>query len=391
MSIAPVTQIDIFTDEAVTNPWPVYEQLRELGPVVFLEKYDTYAATTYDAARKVLTSHDTFISGKGVGLNDVINQQMAGTILASDGDHHAKLKKIGRGKLGLPSMRELEDDVQAIIDKAVDNVKGDEPFDAVAKLARFIPIQIVGNLIGMDDEAKANIVRWAELGFNAFGPINVPRTMSNMQDINEIFEYAFRVTRPGGFLPGSLGELVVEAMERGDLSPDEGPKLIVGYLSGGVDTTVAAIGNMLETLAAFPAEFAKLKSDPGLASNAVAELLRRTPPGGWFSRLAETKFELDGLTIPEGSRIIPLIGAANRDPGMFEDPDTYDVERNNAQQHVAFGIGRHMCAGQSIAKLELECLIRALASKVQKIEIIASEFQPNNIIFGHKTLTVRLT
>ena len=390
MNMAPQSSIDIFSDEEVTNPWPSYAKMRSQGPVVFLEKYDAFAVTRHQEAKAMYTSPATFISGKGVGLNDPINEQMAGTIIAADGDDHMRLRKIATSKLTLPSMRALENEVQHTIDAFLDEVLGDGPFNAVERLARRIPVEIVGDLIGMDEEAKANIVQWAELGFNNFGPITVPRTLANIENMEVVFEYAFRVTRPGGFKEGSLGAMIVEAMEAGALSEQEGPQLLVGYLSGGIDTTVAAIGNMLETLEAYPEKFTQIKAQPDLIPNAVDELLRRTPSALWFAREAAEDTELGGVQIPKGSRVIPLIGSVNRDPQIFEKPDQFEPSRKNARQHVAFGFGRHVCAGQFIAKLELECFMRALCQKAEAISIHRNTRKPNNVIYGHDELTVEL-
>ena len=379
--------LDLFGDEERRNPWPFYVEIRNSGPVVRLENYDFYAVGRYDDVRQVLGDQDTFISSEGVGLNDMVNQQMKGTLIASNGQEHENLRKVAMERLTAPAMREIADRVQEQVDEFVDVLVGSGRIDAISRLSRKIPMHIVGDMIGFDQEARDKMFHWTEFGFNAFGPMNVPRTMTDVEAARDMFEYAFRVTRRGSLRPGSLGDAIIDAVEEGRISPEQGPTLMVAYLSGGIDTTVAAISSMLRLFGENPAQWAKLKADPELAPQAVNEILRMYPPIHWFSRLAAKDTHIGGVPVLKGSRILPLFGAANRDERKFNDPDSFDITRD-AKAHLAFGFGRHVCAGQFIAKLELVSLARALATKVDRIELHEAEWAVHNIVHSHSKLDV---
>jgi hypothetical protein len=161
-------------------------------------------------------------------------------------------------------------------------------------------------------------------------------------------------------------------------------------LSAGVDTTVNGLGAALYNLARFPGEWAKLHADPSLARGAFEEAVRFECPVQTFFRTTAADTELAGVALPEGSKVLMFLAAANRDPRRWDDPDRFDITRN-AAGHVGFGAGIHMCVGQILARLEGEAMLAALARRVVRLEIAGQPVRRyNNTLRGLKALPLRL-
>jgi hypothetical protein len=162
-------------------------------------------------------------------------------------------------------------------------------------------------------------------------------------------------------------------------------------LSAGLDTTVNGIGAAIYCLARFPEQWARLRHDPSLARNAFEEAIRLESPVQTFFRTTTRDVEISGMHIAEGEKVLMLLGAANRDPRRWDNPDDYDIARRTSG-HVGFGGGIHMCVGQLVARLEGEVLLAALARKVATIEITGPiERRYNNTLRGLIRLPITLT
>ena len=167
--------------------------------------------------------------------------------------------------------------------------------------------------------------------------------------------------------------------------------LVRSLLSAGIDTTVNGLGAAIYCLARFPDEFARLRHDPSLARNAFEEAVRFESPVQTFFRTTTKQVEIGGCGVGEGEKILMFLGAANRDPRRWADPDHYDITRKTSG-HVGFGAGIHMCVGQLVARLEGEVMLAALARKVAGIEITGPvKRRYNNTLRGLEHLPITLT
>jgi cytochrome P450 len=155
-----------------------------------------------------------------------------------------------------------------------------------------------------------------------------------------------------------------------------------------LDTTIFGISSGVWLFANYPDQWDLVRNDPSLISAAVNEILRMEAPLQGFSRYVARDYDLDGVTLPEGSRAIVFYGAANRDPRQFPDPDRFDIRRSNAGRHMAFGAGPHGCLGMSLAKLEMRSLFMALAQRVKRFHIEAEGRAINNVLRGFGKLIV---
>src|SRR5262249_7297940 len=156
----------------------------------------------------------------------------------------------------------------------------------------------------------------------------------------------------------SWAEAIVDAVDRGEVDEAARPALMIDYMGPSLDTTIYAIVNGVWLFAEHPEEWRKVCDAPSLVPSAINEILRMESPVQGFSRLLTRDYDMDGITLPEGSRAIALYGAANRDERRFSDPDRFDVTRNPTDQ-LAFGSGPHVCVGLHLARLEMIAIFRA--------------------------------
>jgi len=166
--------------------------------------------------------------------------------------------------------------------------------------------------------------------------------------------------------------------------------LVRSLLSAGVDTTVNAIGNALYCFATHPDQWQLLVQDPSLAKNAFEEVLRFESPVHSFFRTANADVTMSGIKLNEGDKILLCMAAANRDPRKWENPDKFDILRDTTG-HLSFGVGIHVCVGQSIARLEAVSLLTELAKRVARIELRGeAEFEPGNALHGLRSMPIEL-
>jgi len=170
--------------------------------------------------------------------------------------------------------------------------------------------------------------------------------------------------------------------------PEAVPVMMIDYMGPSLDTTIFAISSGVWLFANQPDQWDLVRDDPSLIARAINEVLRLEAPVQGFSRCVAREYDLDGVRLPAGSRTIVFYGAADRDPRQFADPDRFDVRRDNAGRHMAFGAGPHMCVGMSLAKLEMRALFVALARRVKRFHIEAEERVLNNPLRGFSKVNV---
>jgi cytochrome P450 len=388
-SPAPAFDGDVFADDVLADPYGTYAALRELGPVVWLAAHDTYAVTRYHEARTVLGSPETFCSGQGVALNEACNRQTAGrSLIATDGRRHSQLRKILAHNITPRAIRHLQDQIQIQADALVADLVARRSFDAVADLARSLPLSIVPDLVGWPADGRDQLLRWAGATFNFLGPLN-ERALESVPDVVAMMEFAAEMAAGGRLLPGSVGAGVVDAAASGELAPDQVAALIVGYLAPSLDTTISAMGSAMWLAATRPGQWELLRARPELIPNAFNEVVRLESPIRIFSRVTTGPTSLGGIALAEGTRIAVLYGSANRDPRQFPDPDSFAVDRGNAVEHLGFGYGVHSCAGQGLARMETHALLAAMTAAVARIELAGPAVRAtNNLINGWESLPV---
>ncbi|MET8331581.1 cytochrome P450 [Streptomyces sp. NPDC005181] len=366
-SAMKTSDIDLFTDDALTDPYPLYRDLRDAGPIVYLTRYDVHVLARYEQVRDALEDWETFSSADGVGLNGIFNQALTGTIIASDPPHHDDLRNVLSGRLSPRALRELRADVDRKVEEHIEELVGRGSFDAVTDLARVIPISIILDLLGFPHEGREGLLEWGEETFNAVGPEN-RRMQDSLPKMQEMFGWLENTCTRDRMLPGGFATTIHEAADRGEIPCEAVVPLMAGYSIPALDTTVSALASAVKLFAEHPDQWDALRANPSLIPSAFNEVLRLESPVQLFTRVTRREYRADGLTLPAGSRVVVLYGAANRDERQYPDPDRFDIRRG-AVDHLAFGYEIHGCAGQGLARLEGHAALAALAKRVERFEI----------------------
>jgi cytochrome P450 len=386
---APAYQPDIYSVDAIVNPYPHYQRLRDLGPVVWLTKHRVYALPRYAECKAVLRDDETFLSGSGVALNGIANRLSRGTTLNSDGAEHDRRRKLLAHGLLPRALRAIGDTVDTMAATVVEAALNNGEIDGVNDLAAALPLAIVPDLIGWPRDQHEHLIEWGGATFDVLGPLNW-RAIKAMPNVFRMLRFARRVVRERTFLDGSMADELLKAADQGKLSHAECPALMVDYLAPSIDTTMSAISNALYLFASHPEQWRLLKDEPALMANAINEVIRYEPPLRAFARLVSRPVEIAGVSIPSGARVLVMYASANRDEREWENPAVFDIRRDACRQ-IGFGQGAHACAGQSLARLETTAMLRALLERVDRIDVTSSPtWAINNVIHRHERLPLKL-
>lgn len=392
MSVAqgtvPAFDVDLFSDESLTDPYPIYARFRGAGPLVHLPAVDAYALSRYDDVRAGLADHETYISGRGMGLTDEGNATRKGVIIASDNPLHDQLRSVLSERLSPKAMVALRAEIAAKADALVASVVERGSFDAVTDVAQAFPLTVVADLIGLRSEDRMRLLEWADAGFNLWGPRN-ERTIVSLPKWKNLIDYIATQATREQLRPGSMGAAIYEAVDRGAISPEQCPQLLISYLVAGVDTTINAISNAFWLFAQFPDQWDLLRREPVLIPSAFEEILRIDAPLQLVRRVNVRPVEIGDVTIPAESSVLMIYASGNRDERKWDDPERFDVQRNPVD-HLSFGYGLHGCAGQGLARLEAHSILTALVKRVSRIEVGTPVRRLNNVIRGlaHLPVTV---
>ncbi len=363
--------------------------LRRLGSVVWLSKHRVYALPRYAECKAVLRDDKTFISGKGVALNRLTNRLSRGTTLSSDGVEHDQRRKLVAHRLLPRALRRIEDDVQAQAGHVVDAALGRSEIDGVEDLACALPMAVVPDLIGWPRAQRENLLPWGAATFDVLGPMN-RQALKSLPASLRMLGYAKRVVRQRTLIEGSVGHEVLLAADEGRVAHGELAALMIDYIAPSLDTTISAISNALHLFATNPEQWRILKEDPDLIPGAVNEVVRYESPLRAFSRHVLSDTDIAGRRIPAGARVLIIYASANRDDREWESPEHFDIRRDATRQ-LGFGHGAHACAGQGLARLEIQAMLRALVERVDRIELVAPPtWARNNIIRRHERLPLKL-
>lgn len=387
-STYPSSGVDLFSDEALTNPYPHYRQLRDAGAVVHLETIGAFALPRYAEVRAALADWQTF-SSHGIGLTEDTNSRMTGTILASDPPEHDALRTtIDYGLSPRILRQEAEATIKHRSEEIVEDAVARGSFDAVEDLAKAFPLSVVLDLIGLPHEGRDRVLDWADGAFNTFGPAN-ERKHSGAASVEDLWRYLYTAVTPDSLTPGSMGRKVYEAGERGEIPQETWFVQMAAFITAGLDTTIHAIGSAILLFATHPDQWDMVREDPDrMIPMAFNEILRIESPVQFFGRLVTRDHEMEGVVLPEGSQMLLMYGSANRDERKWEDPERFDVTRNPVD-HMAFGHGVHKCAGQGLARLEFTAVFDHLARMVRRFEIEGEpERHLNNTVRGLSSLPV---
>ncbi|WP_220032556.1 cytochrome P450 [Mycolicibacterium moriokaense] len=384
-----VSDVDIYSDEQILDPYQSYRHLRDLGPIVWMERHQAWVVTRYDQVRAVLKDTETFTSVGGVALNKEFNQVIQGTTLASDPPLHDELRDIVGSSLTPRALIERRAGIKEQAEQLVAGLVARGSFDAVTELAQVLPLSVVPDFIGLPSHGRDQMLSWGAAVFNAIGPLN-ERAKSAFADINSMGAYAAERVARRDLAPGSLGAGVLEAADAGRIPESQCSALLIDYLAPSLDTTISGVGNAIWLFGTRPDQWTMIRNDPSLIPNAFNEALRMETPIRGFCRHVTHPTTFEGVALNEGEPVLVLYAAANRDERKWDKPDDFDVTRRCAD-HVGFGFGVHGCAGQGLARIEAHAVLEALAKRVEHIEIVSSTRVLHNVIRALSSLQISVS
>jgi len=388
MSRVPSYEADIYADAAILEPYPHYAAMRDLGPLIYLPRYDVYAIPRYAEVKKALLGHTQFLSGHGVAGFTWPEMFQVKNVLASDEPDHSRLRQVMGAPLAPPALKPLTEQIESAADALIVRLIDKGGFDGIADFASFLPVSIVSSLVGLPEQGRDQMLEWAAASFDMLGVGN-DRAKQAFEVVGGMIEYVMTRCNPETVKPGGWAAQIWEAVQAGKLTPMEAGILHIDILAPALDTTIFATGHLLHQLASNPDQWAKLKADPSLIPAAIDEAVRLESPIRAFGRVVEVEQDVGGMTLPAGARVLMMYASANRDERKWAAPDTYDIERPGLVGHLGFGHGHHVCVGMHLARLEMRALLKAMVARVDRIETGAPILSLNNVLRGFSSLPAR--
>ncbi|MFD5931796.1 cytochrome P450 [Streptomyces sp. NPDC060333] len=370
---------DILSQEFAENPYPTYRALRESEPLVWHEATQSYLISRYeDVARAFKDKESLFTTDNYAWQAEPVHGK---TILQMSGREHST-----RRALVAPAFRgnELREKVVPVIERnareLIDAFRDVGSVDLVSGFASHFPITVIADMFGLDRSGQERISGWyrAFVAFIANLSGDPECAAAGERAQVEFAAYMLPIIRNRrNHLGDDLLSALCTAEVDGVSMNDEDIKAFCSLLlTAGAETTDKAIAGLFANLLANPGQLAAVRQDRGLIDRAFAETLRYSPPVHMIMRQAAADVPVSGGTIPAGATVTCLIGAANRDPGRYEDPDRFDIFRTDltattafsaAADHLAFALGRHFCVGALLARAEVEIATNQLLDAMPDI------------------------
>jgi len=382
----PDVDIDIYSPEALADPYDNYRIFRDTAPIVRLPKYDLYLMARFADVQAALKNNALFSSSSGVAMNDLMNQAIAGSTLHTDAPYHSELRSIVSRPLTPARLGELRQGFNDLADSLVERLLAKGDFDAATELSQYLPVTVVSELVGLPEEGRERMLTWAGAVFNSLGPRGLELTETALPIVEEIVTYA-RGCTADRVKPGSWVAKLYEAVDAGELRPEQVGPVMGDYLGPSLDTTILATGSTIALFAEHPDQWDKLRENPQLIPNAVNEAIRLESPIQAFSRVLTDEFTVADQRLHKGARVLVAYASGNRDERRWEDPERFDITRRASEQ-LGFGHGIHTCMGANLARMEISALLGALVKRVERFEVHDSERISNNVLRGFKSLKI---
>jgi pimeloyl-[acyl-carrier protein] synthase len=391
--------IEAMTPAAREDPYPHYEAYRGTEPLMRAADTIWFCLSHPDVAamlrNPVLSSNETRATTE-IGINEesVVRTQ---SLLFMDPPDHTRLRGLVSRAFTPRRVHGLRATVEKMCAQLIDQVAGGggEPFDLIDRLAYPLPVQVICSLLGVPAADEAVFTGWSRALSRSIDP-SVLRSAEDDRAIEEaeagLYDYLTELLAARRATPGDdlLSDLLA-VQDGGDrISPAEVVSLAMLLLVAGHETTVNLIGNGTLALLSNPGQLDLLLESPELIPGAVEELLRFDSPVQISQRIVTEDMDLAGRKVRAGDEIVLMLGAANRDPGVFADASTLDITRPDAHRHVAFGGGIHHCLGAALARLEGQVAFAALVTRLGRLEPAGQPVRrPTFTLRGLESLPVR--
>ncbi len=378
------------TPEFFVNPYSFYDELLSSETVHWSDDLNSWLLARYDHVVSALRDPRTFSSaGRMAALLDQVTPELRVKLkpmydtysvgmIQSDPPGHTRLRMLLNKVFTPAEVDRLRSRIEVLVGELLDRVQPDGRMDAINDFAYPLPVTVLCEILGVPVDRRDQIGTWTA---------NVNRTVSGTCPLNECADqaqssvlemrayFAELVEQRREQPRDDLLSLLVAAEEAGDkLSMDELQTTVVMLISAGHETTTSLIGNGLLTLLQHPDQLRQLRENPDLMSAAIDEILRYESPLQRQTRRVAEDAEFGGRQIRKGQMVSVLLGAANRDPSVFSDPDRFDIRRED-NKHIAFGFGIHSCLGRFLSRLEGTIAFDAILRRFPKLQLETEEIK----------------
>ncbi|WP_059017787.1 cytochrome P450 [Mycobacterium sp. M26] len=358
---------DPYDVELNINPYPMFARLREEAPLYYNPEHDFYAVSRYDDVNKALIDHETFISGRGA-LLEIIKSGMEippGTLIFEDPPIHNIHRNLLSRVFTPRKVAALEPQIREFTRRCLDPLIGTGRFDFVNDLGEQMPMRVIGMLLGIPEDRQRQVTD--------HGEATLQSDKIDLLATGEVFaEFVdYRVQHPSDDIMTDLlnAEFEDETGTVRRLQRDELLMYLTVIATAGAETTTRLIGWAGKTLAEHPDQRRELAENPALIPQAIEEILRWEPPALQIARYVTRDVEYYGQTVPAGSAMLMLVGAANRDHRRFApDGDVFDIHREQ-KSHMTFGAGTHFCLGNALARMEGRIALEEILTRFPTWEV----------------------
>lgn len=370
-------EFDPMSDEYFDDPSEVYRRLRDEAPVYHNERYGFYALSRFDDVAAAHRDWQGFSSSYGVDLHMLTQHtDMSGLrmIIMMDPPEHARFRALVSRVFTPRAVTDLEPMIREVISGFLEPLEERDTFDVVADFSALFPVEIISRMLGVPEGRRQQIREALDLSLHREAG-QVGPTDEGVAAMIEMVAYYHELIAAKRADPGDdmLSRLTQVTVDRGDGVEtgldDEEIAGFAGLLGGaGAETVTKLIGNAAVLFDRNPAQWQRILDDPGAIPAAVEEILRLLPPSQYQGRYCVEDRTFEGGTIPAGSPVLLVTGAATRDPRAFERPDEFDIDRPPSVS-LGFGHGVHSCLGAALARMESRIALEELARRWRRLEV----------------------
>ena len=373
---------NLFSDECRRDPFGIYAQLRSASPVLRVPPpFDAWMVFDYQGVKRVLNDHEAFSSAVPAPRN---------WFIFSDPPQHTKLRGLVSRAFTPRVIDNLKPRITTIARALLDARLQAGQMDMASDYAVPLAMAVIAELIGIPAEEGARFRGWSDviltLSYTRSGGVDAEEAATDFRTVTEeMREYLARMIADRRATPREdlITRLVWAEIDGERLSHEE----ILGFMQllivAGQETTANLIDNAILCFTEHPSELQRLRDAPALLASAIEEVLRFRSPVQWMMRAPKRDVELAGQAIPAGALVLPMIGAANRDPNVFGDPERFDITRS-PNPHIAFGHGIHSCIGAALSRMETRIALTEFLDRTESFELASQEpWEPRRALHVH--------
>lgn len=413
-----ISSFNPFDPETLQCPFPHYAKMREEQPVLKVEGLGIHMVTRHDLVMQVLRDPQTYSSvfgGTGMPVASEVRKRFeevfaegyprVSTMLTADQPEHTRYRRLVSRAFHPKVIAEMEPVVRSITVRLIDSWIERGRIEFVKDFAVPLPVEVIARALNVPDSRLADFKRWSDDSIAGIGTnISVDERIRAERGVNEFQHYFAEQLEDRRLDPRDdiLTNLLNARIEDDDADVDDKRPLdvpemlsiIQQLLVAGNETTTKMLTEMIRLLVENPSEWEKLRKDPTRVEKIVEETLRLSTPTQGMWRIVTSDTELGGVALRKGDRIVIVFSSANRDEALYSDPDSFEPDRENLRDHLAFGKGIHFCLGANLSRLEGKVALEELSRRLDTISLPDSntfEYYPSFMLRGLTKLDLEFT